>query len=47
LGADRQWPSLYDPKMVSLGAREFGFIGFDRHADDATLALSPRIARRR
>jgi hypothetical protein len=31
LGADRQWPSLFDPRLIALGAREFSFIGFERH----------------
>jgi hypothetical protein len=31
LGADRQWPSLFEPKLVSLSARSFNFIGFERH----------------
>lgn len=33
LGADRQWPSLYEPRLLSLSAREFGFLGFERHGD--------------
>ena len=31
LGADRQWPSLFDPRLVTLSARRLGFIGFERH----------------
>ncbi|RYE44007.1 MAG: hypothetical protein EOP24_25945 [Hyphomicrobiales bacterium] len=31
LGADRAWPSLFEPRLVALSAREFGFIGFERH----------------
>jgi hypothetical protein len=31
LGADRRWPNLYEPRLVALSAREFGFIGFERH----------------
>jgi hypothetical protein len=30
LGADRSWPSLYEPRMVFLSGREFGFLGFER-----------------
>lgn len=33
LGADCQWPSLYEPRLVALSAREFGFIGLERHGD--------------
>jgi hypothetical protein len=31
LGADRQWPNLYEPKLVSLGAGQFSFLGFERN----------------
>lgn len=31
LGADRQWPSLYEPRLVACSAKEFGFIGLERH----------------
>jgi len=31
LGADRAWPSLFEPKLVALSAREFRFVGFERH----------------
>lgn len=30
LGADRSWPSLFDPKLVAMSAREFSLIGFER-----------------
>jgi len=31
LSADRQWPNLYEPRLVALSAREFAFIGLERH----------------
>lgn len=31
LGADRIWPSLFDPKLVGLSARAFSFVGLERH----------------
>lgn len=31
LGADRPWPSLFEPRLVALSAAEFGFIGYERH----------------
>lgn len=30
LGADRQWPNLYEPKLVALSAQEIQFLGFER-----------------
>jgi hypothetical protein len=33
LGAERQWPNLFEPKLVSLGARQFCFLGFERSGD--------------
>lgn len=30
LGADRQWPSLYDPKLVDLSANRLRFVGHER-----------------
>jgi hypothetical protein len=33
LGADRIWPNLYEPRLVSLSAREFAFLGFQRHGE--------------
>jgi hypothetical protein len=33
LGADRQWPNLYEPRLVSLSARQFAFLGFERHGE--------------
>lgn len=31
LGADRQWPSLFEPRLRTLSGTEFGFIGLERH----------------
>jgi hypothetical protein len=31
LGANRQWPSLFEPRLVSLMGSEFSFIGLERH----------------
>lgn len=31
INADRQWPNLFEPRLVALSAKEFGFIGFERH----------------
>jgi hypothetical protein len=32
LGADRaQWPNLYEPRLIALGAKEIKFLGFERH----------------
>jgi hypothetical protein len=33
LGADRIWPNLYEPRLVSLSANEFAFLGFERHGE--------------
>lgn len=33
LGADRQWANLYEPKLVALSAKQFGFIGLERWGD--------------
>jgi hypothetical protein len=30
LGADRQWPNLYDPKLVDLSADRMRFVGHER-----------------
>ncbi len=30
LGADRQWPNLYDAKLVDLSANRLRFIGHER-----------------
>lgn len=31
LGGDRQWPTLFDPRLFSLFARQLGVIGFERN----------------
>lgn len=33
LGADRQWPNLYEPRIISLSARQLCFLGFERNGD--------------
>lgn len=30
IAADRQWPSLYDPKLVDLSANRMRFVGSER-----------------
>jgi hypothetical protein len=30
LSADRQWPNLYDPKLVDLSANRLRFVGAER-----------------
>jgi len=30
IGADKQWPSLYDPKLVDLTADRMRFIGYEK-----------------
>lgn len=30
LSADRQWPSLYDPKLVDLSANKLRFVGSEK-----------------
>jgi hypothetical protein len=30
IGAARQWPSLYDPKLVDLSADRMRFVGYER-----------------
>jgi hypothetical protein len=30
LGADKQWPSLYDPKLVDLSANKLRFVGSEK-----------------
>lgn len=32
LGCDRQWPNLYDPKLVDLSAERMRFIGYENDA---------------
>lgn len=29
LGADRQWPNLYDPRLVDLCADQMRFVGYE------------------
>lgn len=31
LGADRQWPNLYEPRLVDLSADRMRFIGYEAH----------------
>lgn len=31
IGAERQWPNLYEPKIVSLGSGQLCFSGLERH----------------
>jgi hypothetical protein len=33
LGADKQWPSLYDPKLVDLSANRMRFVGAERQGN--------------
>lgn len=36
LGADHAlWPNLYEPKLVTLDAKQMTFLGFERHEDRA------------
>jgi hypothetical protein len=30
LGTERQWPALYEPKLVSMLGTNFSFLGFER-----------------
>jgi hypothetical protein len=30
LGADRQWPNLYEPRLVDLSANRLRFVGHER-----------------
>lgn len=30
LGADRQWPNLYEPRLIGLDGGGLAFIGFER-----------------
>lgn len=30
IGADRRWPNLYEPRIVSLAAERMRFLGFER-----------------
>jgi hypothetical protein len=30
VGAERRWPELFEPKLVSWSGDEFKFIGFER-----------------
>ncbi|HEX2548068.1 MAG TPA: hypothetical protein VHL79_24500 [Ramlibacter sp.] len=30
IAADRQWPNLYDPKLVDLSANRLRFVGAER-----------------
>jgi hypothetical protein len=33
LGANQQWPNLYEPRLIAWCAGEFKFIGLERHGN--------------
>jgi hypothetical protein len=33
LGADKQWPNLYEPKLVDLAANRFRFVGHEKSGE--------------